>query len=887
MAESYSVKAVLSAVDKNFSSTLNGALEASNTLKSTLASGIGFGVMMSIGQNAFSAISSGFSSVTKEALNSSDSMQKLQKSMRFSGYAEDEIQRIAGATGTLKTYADKTVFSLQDVMSTFGSLSANGVQDADKLTESVGNAVAVFGGGATEFSGVALAFSQAMATGALHAQDWNQIVNASPQLAGGLRKELIKLNPTIGNDFKGAMEDGAISADMLGQAMNNIGMTDAAKEAATSVTTLEGAIGNMEATVESGVMGIYDTFIKADLVGLINGINGGLDSAFGYIGDLINRTKPYFSAFIEAFNTVKAPVSEAVQAVGQSLADLNGSFGSMENVDTFKGACQTVADAISSVAGFIKDHSKEIAQLINVLPKLFIAYKSFQLVSSIAPGVMSFGKGILSLAKGGIEGLAAKLFGTAAGEEAAGAASAGASGSVLQAAVAFIALGVGVLAASAGIALLANAAIQISAAGPAAVVALLGMVVVLALLAVGASILGPALTAGAVGFVAFGVALLAVGVATLLACTGLAILANVMPLIVQYGLAAALNIGVLGVALTVFSIGAAVAGVACVVLAAGVTVLAAGLVLAGAAFLIAGAGGIALGVGLTASAAGAGLLAVALGLCSSDLDNIAGKATEAESSLGSMETSIDVVSAGLDTLGSLAQAAMSDFTAAFSNARGNVQNEATEITFAFRDGIWSGFEPLPKIANQCMTNFASGLNAGNGQATQAAAGIANSVKNEIGHAGDNAFDTGYYIGAGLASGMSSALGQVQSMAAQLSAAADEAIRKKQQIASPAKRQIRNGEYTGEGFVVGLKRKYNAVKQAAKNLVNIPAAQAGTAGAGVDLQADYSYTPVVYVQAQVQSVLDGRAVGYGTAEYVQEKNDFESTRKNRLGGVVNV
>ena len=80
-----------------------------------------------------------------------------------------------------------------------------------------------------------------MAAGALHAQDWNQIINASPQLAGGLRKELIKLNPTLGNDFKGAMERGAITADMLGQAINNIGMTDMAKEAATSVTTFEGA----------------------------------------------------------------------------------------------------------------------------------------------------------------------------------------------------------------------------------------------------------------------------------------------------------------------------------------------------------------------------------------------------------------------------------------------------------------------------------------------------------------------------------------------------------------------------------------------------------------------------------------------------------------------
>ena len=148
----FSLKAILSAVDKNFSSTMKSALGYTNNLKDTLMSGIGFGAMMAIGQTAVSAVTGKMSSLSKETIETSDSMQKLQAAMRFSGYAEDEIQRIAGSTGSLKTYADKTVFSLQDVMSTFGALSANGIKDADKLTEAVGNAVAVFGGGAQEYS---------------------------------------------------------------------------------------------------------------------------------------------------------------------------------------------------------------------------------------------------------------------------------------------------------------------------------------------------------------------------------------------------------------------------------------------------------------------------------------------------------------------------------------------------------------------------------------------------------------------------------------------------------------------------------------------------------------------------------------------------------------
>lgn len=307
MAESYSVKAILSAQDKNFSSVMKSCQGYANNLKTTLTGGLGFGAMAAIGGKAMSLVTNSVGDLSKETIETSDSMHKLQAAMRFSGSSEAEIQRIAGATGTLKTYADKTVFYMQDVTSTFGSLSANGIKDADKLTEAVGNAVAVFGGGAKEYSSVGLAFSQAMAAGALHAQDWNQIINASPQLAGGLRKELIKLNPTLGNDFKGAMEKGAITADMLGQAINNIGMTDMAKEAATSVTTFEGAMGNLEASAVSGMMKLYDTFAKPKVIDAINGMTGKVEAGFDKLSVGIPKAIELISPY---WNVLKTDAKE-------------------------------------------------------------------------------------------------------------------------------------------------------------------------------------------------------------------------------------------------------------------------------------------------------------------------------------------------------------------------------------------------------------------------------------------------------------------------------------------------------------------------------------------------------------------------------------------------
>ena len=462
MAESYSVKAILSAQDKNFSSIMKSCQGYASNLKSTLMGGLGFGAMAAIGGKAVSLVTNSVSDLSKETIETSDSMYKLQAAMRFSGYAEDEIQRIAGATGSLKTYADKTVFSLQDVLSTFGSLSANGVKDADKLTEAVGNAVAVFGGGAKEYQGVALAFSQAMAAGVLHAQDWNQIINASPQLAGGLRKELIKLNPVLGNDFKGAMEDGAITADLLGQAITNIGMTDMAKEAATSVTTFEGAMGNLEASAVSGMMNLYDTFAKPKVIDAINGMTSKVDAGFAKLADGIPKAIEVISPY---WNVLKTDAVEAGKAFGEAagaiideVQELTGAFGKKESVDNFSESMGTATGALTTFAGFLKEHDKEVAKAITLLPKLYVAYKGFKIVNAVAPGMKSFAGAIISLTGKGIASLAGRLFGVAAGEKAVGTAGKESSGNIVESAMAFVAIGAGVALIAAGFSLLAYSA---------------------------------------------------------------------------------------------------------------------------------------------------------------------------------------------------------------------------------------------------------------------------------------------------------------------------------------------------------------------------------------------------------------------------------------------
>ena len=1005
MAESYSVKAILSAQDKNFSSIMKSCQGYANNLKTTLTGGLGFGAMAAIGGKAMSLVTNSVSDLSKETIETSDSMYKLQAAMRFSGYSEAEIQRIAGATGTLKTYADKTVFSLQDVMSTFGSLSANGIKDADKLTEAVGNAVAVFGGGAKEYSSVALAFSQAMAAGALHAQDWNQIINASPQLAGGLRKELIKLNPTLGNDFKGAMEKGAITADMLGQAINNIGMTDMAKEAATSVTTFEGAMGNLEASAVSGMMKLYDTFAKPKVIDSINGMTGKVEAGFDKLSTGIPKAfkviSPYWDVFEDDAVKVGKAFGEAAESIVGEVENLTGAFGKKESVENFSDSLGTATDALTTFADFLKDHDKEVAKAITLLPKLYVAFKGFKIVSAIAPGVKTFAGAIVSMTGKGIATLAAKLFGVAAGEKAVGTASKESSGTIVESAKAFVAIGAGValiaagfsllaysavqiaqagplaagvligmtvavaglmvvaknvapamtagatgfiafgaavLIAAAGIAILSLAAVNLANAGPLAIGCMVGMVAAIAGLALGAAALGPALTAGAVGLIAFGVAILLVSTGALLASVGLAIVAGVLPTIVQYGIQGAACIATLGAGMIVFGAGAAVAGAGCIVLGAGLVVVGAGLVVVGAGLTVVGAavliaaagvlllaaGTLVLGAGLTV--AGAGLLlmgaafpavssgalatvgaltaltALSLGLAAgmgasavvvvafgvamaggavgtlamvvalksvnSSMKSIAGNAKSAQSSLTSMRASVNVVNSGLDALGSRAKSAVNTLVRQFSNAEGKARSSGNAVGNNFNNGVRNGMNRAVSTARSMSASTVVAMRS----------------------AGSGSYSCGVYIGAGLANGMASQVGRVRSVAAQLAAAAEAAIRAKAQIHSPSRVSDKLGSYFGIGWVNAILGKVKLARKAAAQLVQIPElATIPDIGMNIrtsidDLNDDYEYTRnetyTIYIPVEV----DGRQVAKATAKYTKEEIEQQQKRDLRKKGM---
>lgn len=196
------------------------------------------------------------SDLSGDIIAASDSAQKFANTLSFAGLDTSTIDALTAST---QKYADQTVYDLSDIRNTTAQLAANGVDNYANLAEAAGNLNAVAGGNADTFKSVGMVLTQTAGAGKLTTENWNQLSDAIPGASGKLQ-EAMKKNGAYTGDFRDAMAKGQISAEEFNKAVMDLGMTDAAREAATSTQTIEGAMGNLEASVVNVGMQILDSF---------------------------------------------------------------------------------------------------------------------------------------------------------------------------------------------------------------------------------------------------------------------------------------------------------------------------------------------------------------------------------------------------------------------------------------------------------------------------------------------------------------------------------------------------------------------------------------------------------------------------------------------------
>ena len=984
----FSVKAILSATDKNFSSTMKSALGYTNNLKSTLTSGIGFGAMMAIGQKAISVVANSTAGLVNEIDSSNAAWKTFSSNMQMVGKNTDEI---AGIKKELQAFAEQTIYSSSDMASTFSQLEAVGTKNTTKLVKGFGGLAAAAENPQQAMKTLSQQATQMAAKPTVAWMDFKLMLEQTPAGIAAVAKQMGKTTSQLVTD----VQDGKVSTEEFFDAISAVGTNDAFTKLATTYKTAGQAMDGLQETVANKLTPSFDV-LSGVAISCISGIIDKIgemdgDALATKVSGFVDNASKYWSVFKSDFIEVKNAFGDAVSAIVGDIGELTGAFGSTESVNSFSDVLGVATNALTTFAGFCEEHSETIAKVITILPKLYIAYKGFKIVRAVAPFVGAFTVAIGGLAKMGLSKLAPNLFNVAKGQDEVGKSSGSSSKKMVASAKAFMMLGVGVLTISAGFYLLAqsavavanagplavgvlaglvitvsalsvgmvkmlssmkggtkklsamstamlalgasillisagfwilsnaavnlanagplavgamlgmsvaigalllvaksvaptltagavgfmafgaaitlagvgmmfmsNAAISLANAGPLAIGVMVGMVAIIAALAAGAAALGPALTVGAVGFVAFGAAIVLVGAGALLAAAALNVVAGVLPTVVQYGAQGAVSIAALGAGMLVFAVGATMAGAGCMILGAGLLVAAAGLVVFGA--------------GMTVASAGTVVMSLALKTVNSSMKSIASNAKSAKSSLTSMTSSIDVVNSGLDALGNKAKSGINKLTSAFSNGAGKAQSSAQTM----------------------MNGFNSGIRTGGNMAVATSRSITNSIVSSMRSASSGSYSCGVYIGQGLANGMKSQLGIVRSVAVQLAAAAEEAIRAKAKIHSPSRISDKLGQYWGEGWIGGLISKVKDAWKAAEELVSIPdlaASEANLSFAGsygnATLSEDYNYNHTGTYTIIVPVEVDGREFARATASYTQEELDKNEKLKKMVKGIKNV
>lgn len=334
-----------------------------NSVLGSFREKLSFGAVAGLAQTAIQGVTSALSGMTGEVMNTSDAIEKFQSTMNFAGKTKEETEE---ATKLFKKYADDTVYDLNDITNTGAQLAANGIESYKELAIAAGNLNAVAGGNADTFKSVGMVLTQTAGAGKLTTENWNQMADAIPGASGKLQEALKNMNAYTG-DFRDAMADGQISAEEFLKAIQDLGSTDAAEEAARSTKTFEGAIGNLEATVTTGMTNVLDAFGKEKVTGTITKFGDFVAKAFEKVADGIKWMKDNISVITMGplgrfANVVKMTFGQVVESFDKGKGAIKDFLEKLGTVNlNFSGAVwQVMADAVAGISNGFESISKNM-----------------------------------------------------------------------------------------------------------------------------------------------------------------------------------------------------------------------------------------------------------------------------------------------------------------------------------------------------------------------------------------------------------------------------------------------------------------------------------------------------------------------------------------------
>ena len=930
MAESYSVEAVLSATDKNMTSTMKKALGAVQTfgdrVKSIVA-GVGITKVIGASVNVLSSSLDG-------AINRFDTMQSYPKVMKSLGFSVERSQK---SVAKLNQSVQGLPTSLADVVTTSKSLSAvtGNIDKATDTTIALNHAFLASGSSSEDASRGLQQYSQMLAKGSVDIQSWRTLQET---MAPALTKVAKKLGITSGNanELYEALKNGTITFDEFNDAMIECdtetgGFAESALEASkgvkTSMTNIKSAVENLE----QGFMSAMNNMMKSKaLGGLVDnlekikskiydfrnsimeskddgltwdfkpGVLENVSKAMDWLADRANNAKAMIQQFYDGFMKTDA-VQNAITMFDKIKNAIGNVMDKLQDSKVFEQLGQDIGNIVSKVSevtGKIADFVanlktedvKKFAGAVKLLAGAFVGIKVGSKVSSMISGVVGSAKGGYSKLQSiinKIKGVGGKDGASTSGVSDIGNASIQTAQKTSKAAQI-------INSAFEGISNVISSVCEgakgiITSLGDAISTAFqgIGQGIKSALEGVGTVIesLGTAISTVAQGigqglataFTGLGTAIAMVPPTTWLALAA-AILATGAAMALVGSQGEGLQMVLQGVADVVSAFGPVIKevfeGISGVITSFGETV----------SGILNSVSGVIQSIGQSALNAGKGFKELAKGIqiiTGLNLFDMGASLAAVAAGVGAIATaSSGIGDAGTQMMVLVSAIGMVGTT--FASTSAMVTSSLNSITSGM-----SAAEAKASTSGTAMgTKFTSGLKGSMSKSVSVVRSSCNNIISAFNACQSRAQYCGQMIGQGLANGLRASEGSVRAAAASLASAADAAIQAKAKIGSPSKVTKKDGMWIGKGLVLGLESMYSDVKRASEDLLYFPmmnAPKMAFGGIVSDLNSEYDYTNNAELTIETPLYINDRE--FARATYRANQNEFDKHSKfnERLRG----
>lgn len=932
MAESFSVEAILTATDKNMTSTMNKAIGACQSFGDRVKSIVaGVGITKAIGAT-MNVLSSSFDG----AINRFDTMQSYPKVMKSLGFSIEQSQK---SVAKLNQSVQGLPTNLADVVTTSKSLAAvtSNIDKATDTTIALNHAFLASGSSSEDASRGLQQYSQMLAKGTVDMQSWRTLQET---MAPALTKVAKKLGITSGNanELYDALQNGTITFDQFNDAMIECdtetgGFAETALEASkgikTSMTNIKSAVQNLEQgflsamnnMLKSKAMGglvdnlekikskIYDfrnSIMESKDDGLTwdfkPGVLENVSKAMDWLADRANNAKAMVQQFYDGFMKTDA-VQNAITLFDKVKDAIGNVMDKLQDSKVFEQLGQDIGNIIAKVedvtgkiADFIAnlktEDVKRFASAVKLLAGAFVAIKVGSKVSSMISGVVGTAKGGYSKLKSIIDkirGLGEKPTQEIPGQlPQNGTPSDGIGDATMRTAQKTSKAAQIINSAFEGISNVITSVCEgvkgiITGLGEAISTAFqgIGQGIKSALEGVGTVVesLGTAISTVAQGigqglataFTGLGTAIAMVPPTTWLALAA-AILATGAAMALVGSQGEGLQMVLQGVADVVSAFGPVIKevfeGISGVITSFGETV----------SGILTSVSGVIESIGQSALNAGKGFKELAKGIQIITGLNL----FDMGASLAAVATGIGAISAASVGIGSAGTQMMALVTAismvgtTFASTSATVTNSCNNIISAM-----SAAEARASTSGTAMgTKFTSGLKGSLSRSVSIARSSCNNIISAFNACQSKAQYCGQMIGQGLANGLRASEGAVRAAAASLAAAADAAIRAKAKIGSPSKIADKDGMWWGKGYRNGILGMVPQVKKAAEKLLYLPlmsTPKMAFGGVVSDMNAEYDYTSNAQLTVETPLYINDREF----ARAIYRANQNEINRNSKL------